>query len=86
MDLLKLYAILWLFFSPWGRKSFAPIGFSKSSSLAGTKTSNICRHSGPQAPSRAFAQCPGFTDGTSEAGGGDWPVGLGKVPVGTTGD
>lgn len=74
------------FFFPWGRKSFAPIEFSKSSSLAGTKTSNIYRHSGPQAPSRAFAQCLGLTDGTSEARGGDWLAGLGKVPVGTTGD
>ena len=53
----------------------APIGFSKSSSLAGTEISNICRLSGPQPPSCAFAQCPGFTDGTMEAGGGDWPGG-----------
>lgn len=53
----------------WGRKSIALTAFSKSACLAGAKISNICRHSGPQAPVCAqSAQCPGFTDGPAEAG------------------
>lgn len=66
MDLLKLQAHSAFF--PWGESPLLPLGFQRALQQ-GPEISNICRHSGTLgATFLTFAQCPGFTDGTTEAG------------------